>query len=285
MNSLHQDVGAMKHKVLIVDDEPEICGLLKLFLEEDFDVVTFTDSRLACAAVDSTHFDLVVSDIKMPYLNGLEVVQHVKSKSPSTEVVLITGHAQNDRDVAGARKLGAAGILFKPFGDPTHLIRYLNQIVTGNVATACDGSIAPFAQSASPPPIVVAKFAPVSVDSSKPTVMVLDDEEDLVEIVVMLLGDEYHSIPFVSAQEAIDKCFDHDFKCIITDLSMPQMSGNDFIRAVRQKLPDVPILVMSGHSRHDRVVHEAMELGAVDLLAKPFPTPEIVRKLLKRYIK
>ena len=285
MNSPVQDVGSMKHKVLIVDDEPEICGLLKLFLEEDFEVVTFTDARLACAAVDTTHFDLVVSDIKMPYLNGLQVVQHVKSKSPSTEVVLITGHAQNERDVAGARQMGAAGILFKPFGDPSSLIRYLNQVVMGEMARLNDGSPTPFAQPAAPEPTAKQSAMSTSVDTSKPTVMVLDDEEDLVDIVTMLLGDDYNAIPFVAAQEAIDRCFDHDFKCIITDLSMPQMSGGDFIKSIRKKLSDVPILIMSGHSKQERVVQEAMGFGAVDLIPKPFPPPETVRNLLKRYIK
>lgn len=283
MNSPDRDVGAMKHKVLIVDDEPEICGLLKLFLEEDFEVVTFTDPRLACAAVDEAHFDLVVSDIKMPYITGLQLVQYVKARSPRTEVVLITGHAQNDRDVIGARELGAAGVLFKPFGDPVNVIRYLHQIVMGELATLCEDSAPPFSISQNIDTVRVT--AGEVGESEKPAVMVLDDEEDLVEIVTMLLGDEYNVVPFVKAQEAIDRCFDHDFKCIVTDLSMPQMSGSEFIKSIRTKLSHVPILVMSGHARHENVVQEAIELGAIDLLPKPFPGPETVRKLLKRYIK
>lgn len=284
---MSNDMSTTKHKVLVVDDEPEICGLLKLFLEEDFDVVTYTDPRQACAAVDKDHFDLVVSDIKMPHLNGLQVVQYVKSNSPKTEVVLITGHAQTDKDIAGARQMGAAGILFKPFGDPANVIRYLNQVVSGLSVDALDASaeINSAPPRAPTPSAIPAAAVKQASTLTKPTVMVVDDEEDLVDIVTMLLGDEYNVISFIGPQDAIDRCFDHDFKCIITDLTMPQMSGHEFIKVIRAKLSSVPILVMSGHSIQDHVVREAIELGAVDLLPKPFPSPESVRKLIKRYIK
>ena len=73
-----------KMRVLIVDDEPEIGNLLKLFLEDDFDVTIFTDPRLACEEVTKSAYKLVVSDIKMPFLTGLDVVKHVKKVRPET---------------------------------------------------------------------------------------------------------------------------------------------------------------------------------------------------------
>lgn len=274
-----------KRKVLIVDDEPEICVLLQLFLEDEFDVVTFTDPRQACAAVDKSHFDLVVSDIRMPHLNGLQVVQYIKNSSPSTDIVLITGHAQTDKDIATARQMGAAGILFKPFGDPSNVVRYLNDIVSGRAVESTDNPSVEYKPN--PVPAAASSFQPneTSKKSDKVAVMVVDDEEDLIDIVVMLLGDEYQVIPFFGPQEAIDRCFDHDFKCIITDLSMPQMSGLDFIKTIHAKLAGVPIVIMSGHAVQDQIVQDAMKLGAVDLLPKPFPPSESVRKLMKRYIK
>ena len=123
-----------KMRVLIVDDEPEIGNLLKLFLEDDFDVTIFTDPRLACEEVTKSAYKLVVSDIKMPFLTGLDVVKHVKKVRPETHVVLITGHAQTERDKAGAKELGAAGVLFKPFGDPSKVVDYLNDVVGGESA-------------------------------------------------------------------------------------------------------------------------------------------------------
>ena len=270
-----------KPKLLIVDDEPEIGNLLELFLEERFEIATYTDPREACAAVDKKYYDLVVSDIKMPHLSGLDVVKHVKNSSPKTEVVLITGHAQTDKDTTRARQMGASGIIYKPFGDPEKILNYLDDIISGK--TIANGRKYVVESNIQPKTGAVAS-EDLNRGNGKPTIMVLDDEEDLVEIVTMFLSEDYNVISFFDPQEAIAHCLDHDFKCILTDLTMPQMPGEEFIKIIRKTLSHVPILVMSGYSHRDPSMIEAMSAGAIDLIPKPFPNPDFVRNLIKRYI-
>lgn len=269
---------AYRPKVVIVDDEPEIGGLLKLFLEDEFDVTTFTDPRLACEEVSKNRYDLVVSDIKMPFLSGLDVVRYVKKTSPSTEVVLITGHAQTENDKAEARELGAAGILFKPFGDPIKVLAYLNDVISsGKLSQAGRSDDAIVAK-----PEVKTQAQP-SRSPMKPLIMVIDDEADLVDVVLMLLSDDYEVVAFTNPKEALGVVGARDFKCIVTDLNMPQMRGKDFILKLRAISPKVPIVIMSGHSLDDDEVKDALAAGASDLLSKPFPDPATILTMIGKY--
>lgn len=261
-----------KPKVLIVDDEPEIGGLLKLFLEDDFDVVTHTDPRKACEDVKKAYYDLVVSDIRMPYLSGHDVVQFIKGCSPLTEVVLITGHAQTEEDRVHATEIGAAGILFKPFGDPEKIVSYLRQIIN-------------LAKRRSPPAASGVELAGTSRTGLKPRVLVVDDEPDLVDVVLMLLSDEYEVDVFVNPIDALKAVLERPYACFITDLNMPQMKGKDVIFKLRQLLPQIPIIVMSGHSADDREVKEVLQLGVNALLPKPFPDPQEILSLIGKFAK
>ena len=271
---------ADKMRVLIVDDEPEIGNLLKLFLEDDFDVVTFTDPRQACEEITKNPYSLVVSDIKMPFLTGLDVVKHVKKTRPETHVILITGHAQTERDKAEAKELGAAGVLFKPFGDPGKVVNYLNEVVAG-------GSILPTAiNSAVSAPSVAPATVPSAVTSSgKPMVMVIDDEHDLTDVLSMLLGDYYDLRVFNDPVEALKNINNGTYKLFLTDLNMPQMQGRDVIAKIRAVHPNVPIVVMTGHGENEPMVVEAMKAGGTAVLSKPFPTPEAVITKLGKLIK
>ena len=268
-----------KPTVLIVDDEPEIGSLLKLFLEDDFDVVTFTDPRHACDETGKKKYDMVVSDIKMPFLSGLDVVKHVKKVSPSTHVILITGHAQTEQDKTEARELGAAGILFKPFGDPSKVVAYLNDVVNGGEAAK---PTTPAVKSSAVP--TAAPSATTSASTGKPMLMVIDDEPDLSEVLVMLLSDDYDVKTFLNPLDAVAAIKSSPWKAVLTDLNMPQLAGKEVVAKIKAAAPQTPVIVMTGHSAGDQEVKDAMNAGAVDLLAKPFPDPGKILDLLEKYI-
>ncbi len=268
-------VMSVKKNVLIVDDEPEIGNLLKLFLEDDFNVVTFTDPRLACDEIVKNSYSLVVSDVKMPFLTGLDVVKHVKKVRSETHVVLITGHAQTVRDKAEAAVLGAAGVLFKPFGDPGKVVAYLNQVVGSKVILPA----APFTKS-----ITIPAAKPLAA-GCKPLIMAIDDESDLIEVLSMLLSDSFEVRTFSDPLAALKQVGEEDYKVILTDLSMPQMAGIEFITQIRKLKPNVPIVIMTGHAEGEKEVTDALEAGGSALLPKPFPEPDVILDKIGKLIK
>lgn len=102
-----------KIRLLLIDDEPDILEISRLFLHKygDFIVTTEQDSRRA-VNLDLEEFDIIVSDYDMPYMSGLDLLQHLKSRGIIIPFVLLTGMG-NDSVMYDAIRIGAASYLQK----------------------------------------------------------------------------------------------------------------------------------------------------------------------------
>ena len=102
-------------RVFVIDDEPLTLKNLRRILEKDgHSVSTFTNPFRALKRLEEDPCDLVISDVKMPYMDGVTVLDHIKRSAPNIGVILITGYASLDGAVE-ATKLGAYHYLEKPF--------------------------------------------------------------------------------------------------------------------------------------------------------------------------
>lgn len=101
-------------RILLVDDEERMCESLKTLLEmEGFEVQAFTDSVEAMKVLAEADFDLVISDIKMPGVDGLEILRQAHERDPNLEVILMTGYASLE-SAKNAVDKGAFSYLTKP---------------------------------------------------------------------------------------------------------------------------------------------------------------------------
>jgi len=102
-------------RILIVDDEAGMREFLSILLErEGFEVACAKDGQEALDAVRKGHFDLIISDLKMPAVDGVRLLDGVQKLRPETPVILITAHASAESAIE-AMKLGAFDYLTKPF--------------------------------------------------------------------------------------------------------------------------------------------------------------------------
>jgi DNA-binding NtrC family response regulator len=102
-------------RVLVLDDEPIVCERLKPALEKlGFVVETFTVSQQAVDRLAEQRFDVVVTDLKMPRPDGMDVMRFAKERWPATQVIFITGFATVDK-AREAMKSGAVDFIAKPF--------------------------------------------------------------------------------------------------------------------------------------------------------------------------
>jgi len=101
-------------RVLIVDDEEELVSALVERLElRGFEAHGVTDGAAALDFLEMEACDVVLLDVKMPGLGGLEVIRRIKAKKPRMEVILLTGHG-SVKSVEEGMALGAFDYLMKP---------------------------------------------------------------------------------------------------------------------------------------------------------------------------
>ena len=101
-------------KILLVDDEARFrTTVVKRLKERGQDVSAVSSGLEAIEAVKQTAYDVVVLDVKMPGLNGLETLLELKKIDPNLVVIMLTGHASVDSSIEGMR-LGAFDYILKP---------------------------------------------------------------------------------------------------------------------------------------------------------------------------
>jgi len=101
-------------KVLLVDDEKDFVEMLSLRLQEAGENVTPAyDGKECLEALRKSNFDVVLLDIKMPGMDGIQTLREIKKKFPIVEVIMLTGHGTTETAVEGM-KLGAFDYLLKP---------------------------------------------------------------------------------------------------------------------------------------------------------------------------
>jgi len=104
-----------KLEIMVIDDEEIVGTRLKPSLEkEGYVVETFTDSKLARGRLEEHRFDIVVTDLKMAEVDGMELFTFVKEKWPDTAVIIISGFVTVDLTRA-ALQAGVEDVIPKPF--------------------------------------------------------------------------------------------------------------------------------------------------------------------------
>ena len=123
----------MSKKILIVDDEESIRNVLeKLLIYEKYSTLAVSDGKGAIEAVNSEMVDIVLLDIKMPGMDGIEVLKRIKEIDPTLPVVIVSGHGTIETAVE-ATKLGAFDFIEKPIDMDRVLLTVRNGIKQGKL--------------------------------------------------------------------------------------------------------------------------------------------------------
>lgn len=100
-------------KILIIEDEPSLLGLFEAYLGEHYDVLIARNGTDGCSILDGNHLSLILLDLKMPGMTGIEVLRQIRSKSPNLPVIVMTGYSSHEAAIKCA-DLGVQGYLLKP---------------------------------------------------------------------------------------------------------------------------------------------------------------------------
>jgi DNA-binding NtrC family response regulator len=280
-----------KIKLLLVDDEEDYVKTMAERMEmRDVGSRVALSGEEALQMVEEDTPDVMVLDLRMPGINGMEVLERVKREHPHVQVIILTGHG-SEKEEKEARSLGAFEYLQKP-ADTSQLLTTVRSAWTKGLkflkdsrdefertmaaAALAEGGLPEMARQRARAPVPSQADAPVEptpdqVDTSGQALKVLfvDDEEDFVRTMAerMEMRDLGGEVAF-SGQQALQMLEDDVPDVMVLDLRMPGIDGMEVLRRVKKTCPQIEVIIMTGHGS-DKDEEEARRLGAFDYLRKP----------------
>ena len=236
-------------KILIVDDSAIVRKALTRQLEHYGARVTQAeDGQLGVDAALSDHFDLIISDVEMPHLNGFGLCEKLKDMPGTRGVpVIMLSSLDTDKDVDRGFKAGAAAYVSKSQAQ-TQLIETIESVLEKS------------------------KF------HHNRLVLVVDDSRTVRNLVTHALEEAgFKVITAENGKQALKRIDEQRPDLIISDVDMPEMNGIDFCKTLHAdpSLAVIPFVIMSANSDRS-MMRRLLYLGAAGYLVKPFNLEQIV---------
>ena len=227
-------------RILVVDDEMSVLDSLDdIFEQRGYRVSLAEDGYKAIEMAKKEHFDIVLTDVKMPGINGVETFREIKRYSPSTIVIMMTGYSVEEL-LKQAMEMGAHAVIYKPF-DVEKLIKTI------------EGAM------------------------QNPLIMVVDDRDEDRETIKDILSEKgYRVITAGDGYQALDLIVKANFDIIIMDFKMPRMDGLRTLEWIKEIKPHVGIIMMSAFPM-DEIVGQAIREGALAFLYKPVEMEKLLK--------
>ncbi|MEA1979565.1 MAG: response regulator [candidate division Zixibacteria bacterium] len=228
------------------DDAVSLRIIVSILKKQGYDIITAINGRDAIEYLNKEGLvDLIISDIMMPEIDGLGLLNYVKSNKKFKNIPVILTTALNDqKTVMKAMKIGVAGFLVKPFTKEI-LIPKINNII----------------------------------DSLPGSILIVDDEDVIKTLLKRIIeNDGYKVVNASNGNEALDIIEKQNISVVVSDIKMPGMSGVELLKAIKSKYVQMQVLLMTGNSL-EFSKEKAMASGADGFIAKPFNSIEILEKI------
>lgn len=124
-----------KKRILLIEDETDLRELYQSLLEEEgYEVEAVADGRLGLESIKKGGYDLVLLDIMLPFLDGLEILENVsaeKNPNQSTKTIVLLTNLAQDQTIAKAMEFGVRGYMVKSDYDPEQLLETIASFLKG----------------------------------------------------------------------------------------------------------------------------------------------------------
>jgi len=253
-----------KVRILVVDDHPNTATTLSRAisqLDPDIEVIAATSGKSALDSIQNNGVDLLITDMMMPEMNGMELIEKMQSHPAGrpTQIVLITAY-----DVPGlketARRLKVNEIIIKPV-KPERIC----QIVT----TMLDGIGQSSIQKAAESP-------------HQFKILVADDVPDNVILLSRYLENEgYAFITAANGVEALEKVREEKPDLVLLDVNMPLKDGFEVLQEIRAEptIKHIPVIILTAARQNPIDMQTGLKLGADDYIIKPFDRRELMARI------
>ena len=250
--------------ILVVDDDLPTLNLMKEVVEQaGFNPVAESDSTKVMNTIENLNLDLAIIDLDMPEINGIQLIEMIKSKKPfvNLPIIIYTGKENYEEDVKRIDGL---------FEDLLHKsstnIEDLQETVTAMINRYDEPS------------------TPEEVKEKKDTIKILlveDYKHSQIIVTRLLKKNNFESIVVVeNGQEALDAVKEQKYDLILMDMQMPVMNGFEATRKIREleNYKDTPIVALTAFAmKGDR--EKCLDAGATDYIPKPIDSQEFLKKV------
>lgn len=234
-----------KYTVLIIDDEPEILASLERALHFKYNVITTSHSMDVLSLLKNTHVDCIVLDIRMPGVNGIDLLKDIKFIYLHMPVIMMTGHGKEE-DVIQALKYGAAGYVTKPI-DIYLLISELEK----SLATS-------------------------KKQNKHPKIVLLDDDKLFLNKIKKSLESYPYDIYLCSNhKQALTVIKKEEIDVLVLSEKISDSPNLDFINKVRKIYDDI-IFILVADVTDQRLAIEAINKNIFDYLKKPIKPEDLI---------
>ncbi|TMG01695.1 MAG: response regulator [Chloroflexi bacterium] len=264
--------------VLVVDDDPALLQALPKALQLRMSEVTVDTANSATTALDrmvGRDYDAIVTDIKMPGMDGLALLTEIRTRRPDTPILIITGHGEHALAIQALRG-GAYDFIHKPI-DRDQIVGSLQRAMAAHARTrrvkdrqvALERCAAELEQIAE------------QLGRQQARVLLVDDDPALLQALPQALRLRMGGVTVEtadSAAAALDRIAARDYDAIVTDIKMPGMDGLGLLAEIRGRQPDTPTLMITGHGEYDLALR-CLRGGAYDFIQKPIDRDHFVASL------
>ncbi len=227
----------MEEKILLVDDNVAFIDNIKDVLEEEgYQVQTAHSGEEAMALVANNDFALVLMDIKMPGMNGVECFLKMKAGNPRLRVILMTAYALTDLIQTACDK-GVWAVLKKPLD---------MQTLMGTITAARS-------------------------EGRNGYILVADDDDALCDNLKEVLTAAGYCVAVArDGQAAIDMAQKRSYDLLLLDLKLPEVAGLEVYRRIKTVQPDLTTILITGYADEMReAIGQALNESAYTFMTKP----------------
>jgi response regulator RpfG family c-di-GMP phosphodiesterase len=253
-----------KPTLLLVDDEERILRSLRMLFFTGYNVRMTTDANEAIRILKNEQVHVIVSDQRMPVMQGAELLRIAREVSPATMRILLTGYSDFEASVATVNEGEVFRYLLKPWTADE-----VKQVVAEAAAIA---EVSLVAQQP-------AEQAADAVQKKKPRVLIMDHDEATIQAVREILQDRCEIIRAADVQHALEVLAQQDVAVVVADLTLGETSVANVLKTLKRFNPQTQSIVVTSMNDTARLVELINQAQISRYLPKPLLKSLLARNL------
>ena len=236
-------------RILVVDDNIDYCEGIIDFLEmEGFDAKAVHDGFKALETIEKEEFDMVLMDVRMPGMDGVETFQKLKKISPSTPTILMTAFAVESR-IKEALRSGVFGAFQKPVDNERLICSIKKSLHSGAV------------------------------------IMIADDDKELCSYLLDRFADKgYRGIVVRNQETAVLMASEKKFDFIILNANKKDINGVETYQKIRDFRPEVNIIIITDNKKEtENLIDKTSKKDVCAIFEKPLDIDTLIEAIQKTY--